>query len=207
MSALPIKSGRAVAVVLLCGVLLFLAGGALARDRSPARENVRSVSLGQPEVSLQEPRFVDNRDGTVTDRRTGLIWLRHANCFGMLDWEEAQEFADSLASGQQCEGLELKDGSLKGEWRLPSIREIMTLPMIEYFNPALTNSMGTGKWSEGDPFVGVSSMYYWSSTRLDEESAWYMYLYNGVLGISEISQRYSVWPVKGRLDNLWDVDG
>ncbi len=170
------------------------------------RPVLREVTTGQADVALQQPRFVDNGDGTVVDRRTGLIWLKHADCFGTRTWEEAQTLAQSASHGLQCPGLELKDNSDPGDWRLPTIREIMTLPMIEFFNPALTNSKGTGKWSEGDPFLGVSSQYYWSSSKVDEENAWYMYLYNGVLGISRITQSYSVWPVKGHIRNLMDVE-
>jgi len=169
-------------------------------------EKTRLTGAAQAEAALQQPRFQDNGDGTVTDSRTGLVWLKHANCFGTLSWDEAMALVDDIGDGLQCPGLELDDGSAPGDWRLPTIREIMTLPMIEYFNPALTNSMGTGKWTEGDPFVGVSSQYYWSSSRMEQDSAWYMYLYNGVLGISQTSQRYSVWPVKGRIRLLLDVE-
>ena len=31
-------------------------------------------------VAPPVPRFVDNGNGTVTDKLTGLIWLRNANC-------------------------------------------------------------------------------------------------------------------------------
>lgn len=201
-------------VGLLAGVCLGSYFAATSSNAQPQKEAnngvsdpdpVELASLGQPEVSLQKQRFVDNKDGTVTDLRSGLTWLKHADCFGTQSWNEALELAASLANGELCGDMELTDGSSPGEWRLPSIREIMTLPMIEYFNPALTNSMGTGKWSEGDPFLGVSSQYYWSSTHLEDKSAWYMYLYNGVLGISEMSQHYSVWPVKGQLKRVWDV--
>lgn len=183
------------AVLLLCSI-----------PAGADRESLSAV-LRQGAVStLQQPRFIDNGDGTVSDLRTGLIWLRHANCFGGVTWEEALQLAASLSHGARCDEQVLEDGSSLGEWRLPTIREIMTLPMIEFFNPALSNSMGTGKWTEGDPFLQVGS-YYWSSSRMtDEDLAWYMYLYNGVLGMSELTQRYGVWPVKGRLQTLWDVE-
>lgn len=198
MLALPLKKLLPAA---LASCLLLIAAVSHAAE-TPL---LRDAAVGQADVALQQPRFVDNGDGTVVDRRTGLTWLKHADCFGTRAWEEAQSLAANVGEGLQCPGMELKDGSQPGDWRLPSIREIMTLPMIEYFNPALTNSKGTGKWKEGDPFFGVSSQYYWSSSRVDEESAWYMYLYNGVLGISRLTQRYSVWPVKGRIRNLMDV--
>jgi len=39
--------------------------------------------------SIPDPRFIDNKDGTVTDSLTGLIWLKNTNCFGMMNWEGA----------------------------------------------------------------------------------------------------------------------
>jgi len=30
--------------------------------------------------------FTDNGDGTVADNRTGLIWLKNANCFRCINW-------------------------------------------------------------------------------------------------------------------------
>jgi hypothetical protein len=44
-------------------------------------------------------RFIDNGDGTVTDNRTGLIWLKNANCFCNQDWWTAMKSANNLAYG------------------------------------------------------------------------------------------------------------
>jgi hypothetical protein len=170
----------------------------------PARDPLKDA-LGTRDISLQRFRFEDNGDGTVTDNRTGLVWLKHADCFGALPWAKAIEIVQELADGAMCDGMELRDGSSPGDWRLPTIREIMTLPVIDFFNPALSNAMGTSRWREGDAFLQVSTQYYWSSTGLNNGSAWYMYLYNGSLGISDVSQRYSVWPVKGELSGIWDL--
>jgi quinol monooxygenase YgiN len=45
------------------------------------------------------PRFNDNYNGTVTDRLTGLIWLKNADYFGEASWEDAVAKARQLASG------------------------------------------------------------------------------------------------------------
>ncbi len=172
---------------------------------APRSHGLKKGGIAAGDVPLQRPRFIDNKDGTVTDTRSGLIWLRHANCVGGRTWNEAMRSASELHDGTRCEDMVLQDGSRPGDWRLPSIREIMTLPVMEYFNPALPNAMGTGRWSEGDLFFQASTQYFWSSTRLENDTAWYMYLYNGSLGLSDINQRYAVWPVKGRLDGLWDL--
>ncbi|KJR41414.1 protein of unknown function DUF1566 [Candidatus Magnetoovum chiemensis] len=45
----------------------------------------------QKGVSLPEPRFTDNGDGTVTDNHTGLMWLKDANCLKIttIEWDTA----------------------------------------------------------------------------------------------------------------------
>jgi hypothetical protein len=40
-------------------------------------------------VAWPTPRFTDNRDGTMSDNLTGLMWLKDADCFGSRDWENA----------------------------------------------------------------------------------------------------------------------
>ena len=45
--------------------------------------------------------FIDNRDGTVLDNLTGLLWLKNANCFGRpRTWQEALDDANNLADSQ-----------------------------------------------------------------------------------------------------------
>ena len=71
-------------------------------------------------ISSTGDRFKDNGDGTVTDTRTGLIWLKNANLCDIKPWDDAVAYCSSLASGQAG----LTDGSKAGQWRLPSIQEL-----------------------------------------------------------------------------------
>jgi len=153
----------------------------------------------QAGVPWPNPRFTDNGDGTVTDNLTGLIWLKNANCFGTRTWTQALS---------DCNGLEspscgLSDNSTAGDWRLPNVKELQSLIDFEYYGPALPNTAGTGKWTEGDSFTGVqSSEYYWSSTTLADYPAiaWYVFMSHGaVVYISKTNSRY-VWPVRGGND-------
>ncbi len=48
------------------------------------------------------------KDGAIKDNDSGLIWLKNANCFGLRNWNDAIDAADSLADGQ----CDLDDGSL-----------------------------------------------------------------------------------------------
>lgn len=112
------------------------------------------------------PRFTDNDDGTVTDNLTGLIWLREGNCTAFFasdgighndrPWQAALAAAQQLASGY----CGLTDGSVAGDWRLPNLRELLSLIDFSQISPALP---------AGHPFLNtVSSLpsYYWSSTTV-----------------------------------------
>ena len=144
----------------------------------------------QAGVAHPTPRFTDNGDGTVRDNLTGLIWLQRADCLGQTDWQEALSRSNSLASGHN--GCQLFDGSVTGDWRLPNIRELMSLLSVSQGYPALP---------AGHPFIDVRNQMHWTSTsRADgEDSAW--------TGSPFASGRYDtgdkanddwwVWPVRG----------
>jgi len=135
------------------------------------------------------PRFLDNGNGTLTDKATGLIWLRNANCFGTRTWAQALSDANGLASGQ----CGLTDGSSAGDWRLPSIRELHSV--IDY--------------SQHGPAIGLfallliqnmQSNYYWSSTTSIYSSfnAWWVNMHAGNVSLDDkYTSYYYVWPVRG----------
>jgi Protein of unknown function (DUF1566) len=95
----------------------------------------------QAGITWPVPRFTDQSNGTVRDNLTGLIWLKLATCFGDQSWQQALDAANALASGS----CGLSDGSVAGDWRLPNIRELLSLIDFGFFNPALSNAAGTGK--------------------------------------------------------------
>ncbi|MDP2038036.1 MAG: DUF1566 domain-containing protein, partial [Ignavibacteria bacterium] len=70
--------------------------------------------------------FTDNVDGTITDKSTGLMWMKNDNGTGVL-WENALSYA---------EGFEYAAHS---DWRLPNAKELQSL--VDYTrSPAITNS-------------------------------------------------------------------
>jgi hypothetical protein len=150
----------------------------------------------RPGVAWPNPRFVVNGDGTVTDMLTGLVWLRNANCFWYRTWTQALADANSLASG----ACGLSDGSVAGEWRLPSVNELASLAYLEHSSPALSNAAGTGQWTEGDAFTSVRTDFqYWSSSShaYDPSSAWSVYFYAGNPDALIKAGGLYVWPVRG----------
>ena len=139
-------------------------------------------------------RFSDLNNGTVRDNDTGLIWLKNANCFGRKNWADAMADAAGLAHGS----CGLTDGSVAGDWDLPTKEEWPAFVDKSYSWPALCNAAGTGKWSEGDAFTGVQSDTYWSSTeKVDEtDRAWRVYMDSGGVDNGPKSNDYYVWPVR-----------
>jgi len=151
-------------------------------------------------VASPSPRFTDNNNGTVTDNLTKLIWMKNASNvgavgFGVKTWVGALFAANGLKSGDAG----LSDGSVAFDWRLPNRRELESLVDCGFYNPALPNTLGTGKWTEGKPFQGVQSSYYWSSSTCagSTASAWYVDFYDGVVGNGDKSSNGYVWCVRG----------
>ena len=79
------------------------------------------------------PRFTDNLNGTITDNLTGLIWLKDAKCFGLLNWQTALDRAKGLADGT----CGLTDNSVAGDWRVPNRNELTSLLDSSTFGMAL----------------------------------------------------------------------
>ena len=124
-------------------------------------------------------RFNNNGNGTVTDNLTGLIWLRNAQCFEQGDWFLAINNCDQLAS-RHCG---LSDGSVTGDWRLPNRSDLSSLVDVRYLDPPLCNTLGTGQWTEGLPFININveTSQYWTSTTFAASSdyAWIVIMYYG----------------------------
>ncbi len=45
----------------------------------------------------QAQRFVDNGNGTVTDKQTGLMWTKDADPFGTMNWHDAMAGCGSFS--------------------------------------------------------------------------------------------------------------
>ena len=138
----------------------------------------------QKGVAWPSPRFTDNGDGTVTDNLTGMIWLKNANCDGTKTWTGALNYCNNLANG----ACGLTDGSVADDWRLPNIKELLSLIDYGQFDPSLPS---------GHPFSGVQSDSYWSSTTYGSTSAWLVDLIDGYTDFNDRDSENHVWPVRG----------
>lgn len=143
------------------------------------------------------PRFTINGDGTVTDNRTGLVWLRDAFCLEInndgagYNWDDAMDNIYFLKD-PDCG---LSDGSDYGDWRLPTIKEWEAFVCTQYYYPAVCSTSGLSQWSPNDPFINIEMDNYWSSTASFYGSAKFVGLDDGNVGSSYRS--YFLWPVRG----------
>lgn len=139
-------------------------------------------------------RWCDNLNGTVTDTTNKLIWLKNAGWGGTKPWrvnvvdsyDDANTRAGILSSGT----ADLTDGSVVGDWRLPTLAELKTL--TTGVEPISGTSM--------HKFTGVLSTYYWSSTTYADATgyAWYVILSTGNANVErKTTTTCYVWPVRG----------
>lgn len=140
--------------------------------------------------------FIDNKDGTVTDKRTGLVWLKNANPCGNKTVADAEAYCASLGSGRAG----LNDGSVPGDWRLPSIYELESLGS----DPVATwSGICKVQWTmPGYPFLNVMDAKWWSSTYYGVYQGtpgwqYLMIMGRGQANIWNYGAAYSVWPVRG----------
>jgi hypothetical protein len=112
--------------------------------------------------------FVDNGDGTITDRATGLTWMKWDSEAiagsgpqivpwnnGWLDWEEALAWAAGLNfAGAQ-------------DWRLPNVKELQSI--VDYTRaPSVTGTPAISPLFQCTPLSAENGErdwgFYWSST-------------------------------------------
>ncbi len=102
-------------------------------------------------------QFIDNKDGSVTDTKSGLTWMR---CTLGQQWDGKTCTGDYLESTWQ-EALQAterlnKDGGFAGhqDWRMPNIKELNSILELACYAPTINLEV----------FPGTSNWYYWSST-------------------------------------------
>ena len=113
-------------------------------------------------------RWCDNGDGTVTDllgyngRGKGLVWLKNASWGGLKAWrvdgvanhDDAHTRAGILSSTMGGIPADLTDGSVVGDWHLPTLKELV----------ALANGTHQIRSETPGPFTDVKYFSYWSSS-------------------------------------------
>ncbi|MBN2161872.1 MAG: DUF1566 domain-containing protein [Pontiellaceae bacterium] len=98
--------------------------------------------------------FVDNGDDTITDRATGLIWMKADSGKGM-DWVSALEYAENMSFAGH------------NDWRLPNAKELQSI--VDYSrSPDTSQSAAIDPFFECSPIMNEAGQrdfgHYWSST-------------------------------------------
>lgn len=149
-------------------------------------------------VPWPEPRFRDNLDGTLTDRLTGLMWLKDANCLltaypgadrdrrpdGRVPWRGALAFVDGIGAG-----IYPRCGAGYADWRLPNVSELESLMAAAAPEPLA--------WLSTQGFANLQPAY-WSSTvlRSDRSKSWAATLATGELKPLPAGAANAVLPVR-----------
>ncbi len=162
-----------------------------------------TVTIGGVSASFSATtiRFIDLGDGTVLDAVSSLRWLQNANCTasaggidktaGTLNWADAQTWSNNLASS----ACGLSDGSVGGDWHLPTIDELRIFTDAGYRPDTLATA----------GFTNVQAYLYWSSsTSADLPGyAWVVNIGSGFVGLGTMRYGAYVWPV--RAGQYWAV--
>jgi len=145
----------------------------------------------QPLYSAPEKdRFVDNKDGTVTDTKTNLMWIRNG---WLMEFFSAETWLDAI---DKCKRF--RHGNYT-DWRLPTLEEWSSLIDKNNQNPALV---------EANPFVNIiSHLPYWTQTEFIYSQdhtcskrcpleTYTVLLYSGVIQHQKKTERAFILPVR-----------
>lgn len=157
--------------------------------------------------TIDRTRWCFNGDGTITDMTTCLVWLRNAGWGGKKPWrrdstdcnapnftcyDDAHTRAGILTDGMIDSGL--SDGSVSGQWRLPTKLELQAITQgeepITQENPRLFT---------GIPPIGDYA-YFWTSTTnpANVDQAWYIRMSDGgaLSGLKDNTTYFHIWAVR-----------
>jgi hypothetical protein len=170
--------------------------GQVLRSYKFGPQNVRAVRSGHSLIS----NFVDNKDGTVIDTATGLMWQK---CPYGQTWDEAQDACTGSATNLNWQQALKAAENLKlagyDDWRLPNINELQTLVDETVYSPALDTN-----------FFPNKSSGYWSSTTRDcgTQGAWRVdFAYGGLhYPFKPYSTFLSVRAVRGGYSDIGSFD-
>ena len=120
--------------------------------------------------------FTDNRNGTITDKTNGLMWMKETS-------DSQMSLEDALA---YCESLTIAGYS---DWRLPTIKELQSLVDYGRKDPAIDTRF----------FPDTSSSGYWSSTtrHVYISNAWRVNFLSGSVSWDGKSDFFYVRAVRG----------
>ncbi|MGR0482879.1 MAG: Lcl C-terminal domain-containing protein [Candidatus Electronema sp. V4] len=142
-------------------------------------------------ASTSDSQLLDNGDGTVTDSKTGLMWkqclegvggaLCDAGLPSNFTWQEALKQPIIVNSGGGFAGYT--------DWRLPNIRELVSIVEEQCYNPAINMNR----------FPNTPNSYVWSGSPYadSQDLAWHVLSSYGGSYYSNRISSFSVRLVRG----------
>lgn len=126
---------------------------------------------------INAPSYADNGNDTITDNVTGLVLQKTEG--GQMTWTNAGAYCDNLTLGGQS------------DWRLPAIRELVSILDLEGYNPTIDTTY----------FPSANSANYWASSNgagiYTTSYSWVMSFNNGHSGFNTKTNNYYVRCVRG----------
>lgn len=168
MNAATLYFRRETLIILFCFLLGF--NLAQAEDQEQKGDSLfdgQVLSLTQPKEPLKpsnDARFTDNRDGTVTDEKSNLMWKKvdaYQEQKKWTNWNDANRFVAKMNESKFA-GFQ--------DWRLPTRHELQTL--YEHGKSIPWNYYWTVNEVHMDPIFGYASCCFWSSELYKDEYAW-----------------------------------
>jgi hypothetical protein len=133
-------------------------------------------------------RFVDNKNGTMTDVMTGLTWTKQANLGGPITWQGGLNYVNStFNSGTGLSGHK--------DWRIPNVNEIASLMN--------SGAPDISAWLLSQGFQNIVSEYWSSTTCAATENgvdAWYF-------DAGDTTEGALLFQGKGVTKSIWAVRG
>lgn len=101
-------------------------------------------------------RFIDNGNGTVTDTKTKLIWVKNPHTDLPDQFKKELTWKEAINACKELSFANCKD------WRLPTREELFSLTDDTRRDPAINKEM----------FPDTKSSWYWTSTELAGDSGY-----------------------------------
>jgi hypothetical protein len=130
-------------------------------------------------LDISTNRFSEWGSDVVQDNLTGLMWAQDGG-IPARDWEDALSYCDTLNLGGHT------------DWRLPNVKELLTLIDYGNSNPALPTGYN-------GYFTNIAVASYWSSTTTIHATnqAWAVHFWAGETKMPAKTENHRVLPVRG----------
>ncbi|WP_299780704.1 DUF1566 domain-containing protein [uncultured Formosa sp.] len=123
------------------------------------QENKMYFRMVRGNTQYGKNNFIDNRDGTVSDLSTGLMWQKSDSKQGK-DWKSALLYAENLTLATHT------------DWRLPNAKELQSI--VDYtrspqttHSPAIDSIFDTSEIKDANAHSGQYPYFWTSTTHLD----------------------------------------